>query len=136
MKKYIGSIAIIFTLIFTIQINANAQEMLKTYLISGGEQSELVKYMNENGMQVEKAYSDFDIISASLTSINLIDYKINTLKSQSKTTSHMKKMRTKIYLPVHSSTQRKKSQPPIPAKASESLSLTPELTSTIGICVS
>ncbi|WP_339251861.1 S8 family serine peptidase [Sporosarcina sp. FSL W8-0480] len=71
MKKFISSIAIMFTLIFTIQIHANAQAQLNSYLISGGKQSDIVNYMNDNGMRIEKAYPAFNIISASLTSTEI-----------------------------------------------------------------
>ncbi|MCM3636526.1 S8 family serine peptidase [Sporosarcina luteola] len=71
MKKYITSIAIALTLIFALQLQTMAQEQQGEYLISGGKQAELMEYMKESGMHIEKMYPSLDILSVSLSSAEL-----------------------------------------------------------------
>ncbi|MFC5604833.1 S8 family peptidase [Sporosarcina koreensis] len=75
MKKFLATIAVLFTLIFTMQIQAMAQESKEIYLISGGNQTELIDYMDHRGMHIEKKYPSFDIVSVSLTAAELEELK-------------------------------------------------------------
>lgn len=68
MKKFVKSIAIAFILVFSLQFQTMAQEQQGDYLISGGKQTELMEFMNESGMHIEKRYPSLDILSVSLSS--------------------------------------------------------------------
>lgn len=71
MKKQLASIAIVLLLLFTMQFQALALESKESYLISGEQQAELIKFMDTKGMQIEKKYPSFEILSASLTAAEL-----------------------------------------------------------------
>lgn len=69
MKKFIGAFAFVMAFLITVQLPAHATAQTDKYLLINENQTELIEFMHENGIAIQKTYPELQIISAQLTDV-------------------------------------------------------------------